>query len=132
MKQFTLETPTHFHLLGCGDDVEVRDGGTIDVGALDSLEGGRMAVEAGMVLDLIERDARDGLAEIGIEVLASVSIAGLNWLPDFPPDTARRPPDRYPAWDHPEGWRRPSGGHGRGECSWDAGCWVPCSSWPPR
>ena len=78
MKRISLETPTHVHLLRCGDGVEFIDGGTIEVTAPDWLDGGRMPVEAWQVRDLISWDDREGLAEIGVEVLASVSRASLN------------------------------------------------------
>ncbi len=78
MKSMALETPTHLHLLRCGDDVEVLDEETIEVTAPDWLEGGRMPVEVWMVRDLIAWEDHEGLAEIGIEVLATVSRASLN------------------------------------------------------
>jgi hypothetical protein len=78
MKQMTLETPTHFHLLRCNDEVEFLDKGTIEVTAPSWLEGGRMPVEAWQVRDLIAWEDREGLAEIGIEVITSFSRASLN------------------------------------------------------
>ena len=78
MMQVTLETPDHVHLLMCGDDVEVLDEETIEVTAPDWLGRGRMPVEAWMVRELIRWEDHEGLVEIGIEVLASLSRARLN------------------------------------------------------
>ncbi len=78
MIRMTLETPTHFHLLRCGDGVEFIDKDTIEVAAPDWLDGGRTAVDAGMVRDLISWEDHEGLAEIGIGVIVSVSRATLN------------------------------------------------------
>jgi hypothetical protein len=78
MTVLTLETPTHFHLLRCRDDVDMLDKETIEVTTPDWLEGGRMPVEAWMVRDLIGWEDHEGLTEIGIEVLASVSRTSLN------------------------------------------------------
>ncbi len=78
MKPMTLETPTHVHLLRCGDGVEFLDGETIEVAAPDWLDGGRMPVEAWQIRDLISWEDFEGLAEIGIEVIDSVSRTSLN------------------------------------------------------
>jgi hypothetical protein len=56
----------------------VLDNETVEVTAPDRLEGGRMPIEAWMVWDLISWEDHDGLTEIGIEVLASVSRTSLN------------------------------------------------------
>jgi hypothetical protein len=78
MRKFTLETPTHFHLLRCDDEVELLDRQTIEVAAPVWLEGGRMPVEAWQVRDLISRGDDEALAEIGIEFIDSISRASLN------------------------------------------------------
>jgi hypothetical protein len=78
MLRITLETPTHFHLLRSGDEVEFVDEDTIEVTAPDGLEGGRMALSAWQVRDLISCEDTEGLAEVGIEVIASVSRVHLN------------------------------------------------------
>ncbi len=78
MKRLTLETRTHFHLLGCVDGVEFVDGGD-DRGRRPRVaRSGRDAGGgvAGPRPDLV--GDREGLAEIGVEVLDSVSRAGLN------------------------------------------------------
>lgn len=78
MRKITLESPTHFHLLRCVDDVEFIDKDTIEVTAPDWLEGGRMPLYAWQVRDLISWEDHEGLAEIGIAVIASVSRVLLN------------------------------------------------------
>jgi hypothetical protein len=78
MARIRLETPTHIHLLRCGQGVEFIDKDTIEVTAPDWLAGGRMPVEAWQVRDLVLLEDHEGLAEIGIEVIASVSRASLN------------------------------------------------------
>jgi hypothetical protein len=66
----TLQAPGTTLTLDLAETVRLLDEHTIEVDCPDSLDGGRMPLEAWQVLDLHQLGDAAGLAEIGVTVVA--------------------------------------------------------------